>query len=60
MPWVFKEMENLLEIKCQGNENMENHDSKILKNHLTMYYLSVQDKLKDKRAVVAAHRELMK
>ena len=32
----------------------------ICKNRLTTHYLSVPEKLKHKRDVVAAHRELMK
>ena len=60
MPWVFKDVENLLEHKFQGNENMKDCNSKIFKNYLTIHHMSVPETLKGKLAAVFTHRELVK
>ena len=39
---------------------MKDCKSKIFKNYLTMCHLSVQEKLKEKRAAISAHREFIK
>ena len=52
-------MDDLLENNFQENENMKDCNIKICKNHLATCHMSVPEKLKDKRDVIAAHRELM-
>ena len=59
MPWMFKDMNDLLENKFQGNENMKDYNSKICMNFLTMSYLSALEKLKDKICAFTARLKLM-
>ena len=58
-PWVFKNMDYLLENKFQGNDNVKDRNSKICKNYLIMLHLSIRHKLKENRSSVDVHREFM-
>ena len=60
IPWVLKEMDNLLENKFKVKENMKDCNRIFFNNCLRMHYLFSSEKLKDKRDTIAAHLQLTK
>ena len=52
MPWVFKDMDNIMKLMFQENEDIDKHTSKMCRNYLMLHNQVTPETLKEKRASV--------
>ena len=60
MPWVFKDMDYIFKLMFIKNDNPNTCTAKMCKNYLLLQNQDVPSTLKDKRAAVKKHKDLLK
>ena len=60
MPWVFKDMDYIFNLMFIKNDNPNTCTAKMCKNYLLLQNQDVPSTLKDKRAAVKKHKDLLK